>query len=132
MHTSVNLGHEIKLYGIYPHNTSIHSLVPQASIKLTMEICLVRTPHIHLSGQVERKYTGAYSAIKTALAAKEGAIGQQFMYEKYTLKQQQMEDYCRRNGIFVYDLDPIPMSKQKFFYVESMHCPRQEVYLVKM
>lgn len=49
MHTSVNLGHEIVVYDICPHNTSIHSLLPQTSIKLTMEIWLVRMLHIHLS-----------------------------------------------------------------------------------
>jgi hypothetical protein len=115
MHTSVNLGHEIKAYDLCPHNTSIHSVVPQTSIKLTMEICLVRMLHIHLSWQVERKYTEAYSAIKTALAAKEGAIGLQFMYKEYRLKRHQMKDHCRRKGIFVYVFRPKTNVETKVF-----------------
>ncbi len=115
MHTNVNLGHEIVVYDLCPHNTSIHSVVPQTSIKLTTEICLVRMPHIRLSGQVERKYTEAYSAIQTALAAKEGAIGLQFMYKEYPLKWHQMKDHCCRKGICVYVFRPNTNVETKFF-----------------
>lgn len=55
---------------------------------------------------VKRKYTEAYSAIKTVLAAKERAIEQQFMYKEYPRKWQQMKNHCRRKAIFVYVFRP--------------------------
>lgn len=68
---------------------------------------------------VKRKYTEAYSAIKTVLAAKERAIEQQFMYKEYPRKWQQMKNHCRRKAIFVYVFRP-NTNIEKTFPISSL------------
>lgn len=61
---------------------------------------------------VKRKYTEAYSAIKTV-------IEQQFMYKEYPRKWQQMKNHCRRKAIFVYVFRP-NTNIEKTFPISSL------------